>query len=100
MPVRLLIWGSLILVVLGLAGFGTWIMRLPVVPAGGPAQPVAQAEMDAMLTALRPPKRARPLIAIVGINDATETTDYLMPTGILRRADIAAMRAIPKAPIM
>jgi putative intracellular protease/amidase len=39
--------------------------------------------------ALKPPKRSRPLIAIVGINDATETTDYLMPTGILRRANIA-----------
>ena len=98
MPVRLLIWGSLILVVLGLAGFGTWIMRLPVVPAGGPAQPVAQAEMDAMLTALRPPKRARPLIAIVGINDATETTDYLMPTGIRRRADIADVVTLATQP--
>ncbi|MGE3871318.1 MAG: DJ-1/PfpI family protein [Parvibaculaceae bacterium] len=29
------------------------------------------------------------MIAVVGINDATEVTDYLMPTGILRRADIA-----------
>jgi putative intracellular protease/amidase len=38
---------------------------------------------------LKPPKRPRPLIAIIGINDATETTDYLMPYGILRRADIA-----------
>ena len=44
--------------------------------------------MAAMLTALQPPKRARPLVAVVGINDATETNDYLMPAGILRRADI------------
>ena len=29
------------------------------------------------------------VIAVIGINDATETTDYLMPTGILRRADVA-----------
>jgi len=33
---------------------------------------------------LKPPKRQRPLIAIVGINDATEVTDYLMLYGILR----------------
>ena len=126
---RLLIWGGLALVALALAGFGAWIMRLPATPASGLAQPVAQDEMDAMLAALRPPKRARPLVAIIGINDATDTTDYLMPTGILRRADIAdvvtlatqpgpvqalsrrsrsnpmrrlrtSMRAIPKAPIM
>ena len=42
-----------------------------------------------MLMALKPPKRQRPLIAIIGINDATETTDYLMPFGILRRSDVA-----------
>src|SRR6185369_3019004 len=46
-------------------------------------------EVDLMLAALRPPKRQRPLIAIVGINDSSETTDYLMPYGILTRADVA-----------
>ena len=46
-------------------------------------------EADAILAALKPPKRQRPLIAIVGINDATEVTDYLMPYGIIRRADVA-----------
>ena len=39
--------------------------------------------------ALQPPSRQRPLVAVIGINDATETTDYLLPTGILRRANIA-----------
>jgi transcriptional regulator GlxA family with amidase domain len=29
------------------------------------------------------------VVAIVGINDTTETTDYLMPYGILRRANVA-----------
>ena len=38
---------------------------------------------------MKPPKRNRPVIAAIGINDATETTDYLMPYGILRRADVA-----------
>jgi putative intracellular protease/amidase len=50
---------------------------------------VPQAEADAMLALLEPAKRARPLVAVIGINDATETTDYLMPTGIMRRADVA-----------
>jgi putative intracellular protease/amidase len=38
------------------------------------------------------------LIAIVGINDATETTDYLMPYGILRRADVADVVALATQP--
>src|SRR3546814_9084266 len=42
-----------------------------------------------MLEALKPPKRRRPIVVVIGLNDATETTDYLVPTGILRRADIA-----------
>ena len=58
------------------------------------APPIAQEEADATLAALKPPKRERPLIAIVGINDATETTDYLMPYGILRRADVADVVAL------
>jgi len=51
--------------------------------------PIAKEEAEATIAALKPPKRRRPLIAIIGINDATETTDYLMPYGVLRRADVA-----------
>ena len=38
------------------------------------------------------------MIAIIGINDATETTDYLMPTGILRRADVADVMLLATGP--
>jgi transcriptional regulator GlxA family with amidase domain len=38
------------------------------------------------------------VIAVVGINDATETTDYLMPVGILRRADVAEVIAVATHP--
>lgn len=40
------------------------------------------------VTSLKPVQE-RPLVAVIGLNDATEGTDYLMPAGILRRADIA-----------
>ena len=43
-------------------------------------------ETEALLAALKRPKRQRPVIATVRINDATETTDFLMPYGILQRA--------------
>jgi len=88
MSVRYVILGGLSLLVLALAGFGVWVFSLPM-PRGAEAQPVPQTEADALLASLKPPKRERPLIAVVGINDATETNDYLMTTGILRRADVA-----------
>ena len=69
--------------------FAGWIFTLPPAPSFAAAPPIAKEEAEATIAALKPPKRQRPLIAIIGINDATETTDYLMPYGILRRADVA-----------
>jgi len=84
MSVRYVILGGLSLLALLLGGFGVWIFSLPM-PLAAEAQPVPQAETDAMLASLRPRGRERPVIAVVGINGATETNDYLMSTGILRR---------------
>lgn len=53
-----------------------------------------QEETAATIAALKPPKRHRPLIAIIGANEGTETTDYLMPYGILKRADVADVIAL------
>ncbi|SFU22687.1 DJ-1/PfpI family protein [Mesorhizobium sp. YR577] len=98
MPMRYLIWAGLALVVLPLAGLGLWLAALPAAPTAFAPPIVPQAEIDAMLAALKPPKAGRPLVAIIGLNDATETTDYLMPTGILRRADIADVVTISTEP--
>jgi putative intracellular protease/amidase len=68
---------------------GVWIFTLPPTPAFADAPPIGREEADAAIAALKPPKRLRPLIAIIGINDSRETTDYLMPYGILQRADVA-----------
>ena len=84
-----LLWSGFGAVVLFLAIGAGWIASLPPTPAFAAAPPIARAETDATLAALKPPKRQRPLVAIIGINDATEATDYLMPYGILRRADVA-----------
>jgi putative intracellular protease/amidase len=101
MAKRVVIWSGLALVVLLAAGFAAWIFSLPAAPAAAVAPPIAQSETDAALAALRPPKRARPLVAIVGLNDSTEATDYLVPFGILRRADVAdvMMLAIGSGPV-
>ena len=89
MTSRRLVWGGLGAVgLLGAVG-GAWLLSLPSSSAATTAPPIGKQEADALLNALKPPKRQRPLIAIIGINDATETTDYLMPYGILRRSGVA-----------
>jgi putative intracellular protease/amidase len=84
-----LLWSALGVAALVLTVFAAWLLTLPSMPPAGTASPIAREEADATVAALKPPKRQRPLIAIVGINGSTETTDYLMPYGILKRADVA-----------
>jgi putative intracellular protease/amidase len=86
-----------LLAMIGLVG-AAWFMSMPDHPPAGRPQPVSAEEQRATLAALRPPKRQRPVIAVLGINDATETTDYLMPLGILRRADVADVVALSTNP--
>jgi putative intracellular protease/amidase len=101
---RLLLWSGLAAVALYLAAGGGWLLSLPpaAAAAAAAARPIAQSETDAAIGALAPPRHGsgwrRPLIAVVGINDATETTDYLMPYGILRRADVADVVALATKP--
>lgn len=95
---RVISWSGLGAVALfGMIG-GAWTLSLPPAPTVTAAPPIAQGEVDATLMALKPPKRQRPLIAIIGINDATEATDYLMPYGILRRADVAEVVPLATEP--
>ena len=95
---RQVAWSGLGAVALGAVGSGAWLLSLPPAPAVRDARPIPQEEIEATLAALKPPKRQRPLIAIVGINDATEVTDYLMPYGILRRAGVADVVALATEP--
>ncbi|TWH01288.1 Transcriptional regulator containing an amidase domain and an AraC-type DNA-binding HTH domain [Mesorhizobium sp. J18] len=98
MNLKLALWSLLGIVVLGLAGFAGWILTLPPTPAAAAAPAIAEQEIDAALAALKPQKRERPVIAIIAINDATEVTDYLVPYGILRRADIADVMTLATEP--
>jgi putative intracellular protease/amidase len=93
-----LLWSALGAFMLLLAIGGGWLLSLPPTPSITAPPPIAQDERDAMVAALKPTKRQRPLIAIIGINNATETTDYLMPYGILARADVADVVTLATAP--
>src|SRR5688572_17215850 len=55
---------------------------------------VSPAEHARTIESMRPPKRARPVIAILGHNAGTETTDYLVPYGVLVEADVADVVAV------
>jgi len=95
---RHLLWSSLGASALLMTIGGAWILSLPPAPISRDQPPIAQDEAAATLAALKPPKRQRPLVAIIGINDATETTDYLMPYGILRRSNVADVVALATEP--
>ena len=98
MNLRRVLWSALGAVVLAAIIGGAWIVSLPTAPSIAAPPAIAQDERDATIAALKPPKRQRPLIAIIGINNATETTDYLMPYGILKRADVAEVVTLATAP--
>src|SRR3546814_8702575 len=78
-------------------GFGLFLSLLTASVVGTPP-PSPENEARLMLAALQPPKRQRPVVAIIAFNDATETTDYLLPYGILKRADVADVLALAVRP--
>lgn len=98
MATRKLVWGGLGAVGLFGALGGMWLVSLPPAPAVFAPPPIPKDEADAIVAGLKPPKRQRPVIAILGINDATEDTDYLVPYGILRRAGVADVVALATQP--
>ena len=95
----LCIWGAVGITVIVLVASALWLSSLPAAgPIATALSVIPQAERAAMLAALKPPKRTRALVAIAGLNEATETTDYLLPTGMLRRADIAEVVMLAAVP--
>lgn len=82
------------LLLLAAGGFAGWILSLPPAPSRPAPMAIDAGEVQATVAALHPPKRARPVVAIVGINDATEVTDYLVPYGILARSGVAEVVAV------
>lgn len=47
-----------------------------------------------------PPKagRSKPLVAVIGQNAGAETTDFIIPYGVLKDADVAEVRAVSSGP--
>jgi putative intracellular protease/amidase len=58
-------------------------------PSPPEPSPIAPDEHARTIAAMRPPKRERPVIAIIAFNAATEVTDLLGPFNVLARAGVA-----------
>jgi putative intracellular protease/amidase len=63
-------------------------------PVSAPTTPATQGEYRRTVDAMKPPKRARPLVAILGDNRGTEAIDFLIPYGVLKRSGVADVVAV------
>ncbi len=65
--------------------------------ARGTAGPISPEEHARTIALMRPPKRARPLVAIVADNVGAETTDLLIPYNVLSRSGLAEVVVVAPA---
>lgn len=73
----------------------TLVLQFPAERAvARPAAAVGAAETAQTLAALKSTKRARPVIAVLGGNDGSETTDFLVPYAVLKRSGVADVYAV------
>ena len=74
----------------GLAGCGTGA------PLPPPQADAAASERDkqAFVEAMKPRRAGKPVIAVLALNEGTETTDLLLPHAVLQRAGIAEVHAV------
>jgi putative intracellular protease/amidase len=86
---------------LAIAGAVPFLLAEGEGPASAPtrAPPAISADEHARtLDALKPPKRGRPAIAIVTLNESTEVADFLVAYGMLHRADVADVTVVSPEP--
>ncbi|QUD87616.1 DJ-1/PfpI family protein [Phenylobacterium montanum] len=83
-----------------MAGVGGAVAIAVAGPAAGTAA-ISPDEHARTIALMRPPKRARPLVAIVADNVGAETTDLMIPFNVLSRSGLAdvAVLAPEAAPI-
>jgi hypothetical protein len=51
-------------------------------------------QKQAFVEALKPRNQGRPVIAVLALNEGTETTDFLLTHAVLQRADLADVQAV------
>jgi hypothetical protein len=76
-----------------IVGCGSVVARPPSV-SGKQHSVAVQASDESIMPCHARFGRTRPVIAIVGENSGTELTDYVIPYGILRQADVGEVLAV------
>lgn len=83
------------LFLMGLLGSGIVVACSSHAGTGNVAVPSPSAkEQRATIAALKPPKRRRPLIAVLADNRGSETTDLMVPYSVLTRSGIADVTVV------
>jgi putative intracellular protease/amidase len=55
---------------------------------------MVERQAQAFVEALKPRRPGRPVVAVVALNEGTETTDFLLPHAVLQRAGVADVQAV------
>jgi len=55
---------------------------------------VIEQRKEAFVEAMRPRREGKPLVAVVALNDGTETTDFLLPHAVLQRSGVVDVQAV------
>jgi putative intracellular protease/amidase len=88
---RRFVIGAAIVVLVG----GIVALALPGPERPPPALPaIDAAEQARTMAALAPRRTRRPVVAVLGQNDGTETTDFLVPYAVLRESGAAEVTAV------
>jgi putative intracellular protease/amidase len=83
-------YSAVALVTLATAGVTAYAVTEPSEPAVAAAlAPISPDEHQRTIAAMAPPKRKRPLVAVVGLNEGTETSDYIVPYAVLAESGAA-----------
>lgn len=73
----------------GLTGCGS---RTEMAPA--PTDPALREQQTQAFVQAMKPRQTRPVVAVVALNEGTETTDFLLTHAVLQRADVANVKAV------
>src|SRR5262245_49623957 len=84
--------------VLALAAGAVALLPPSAAPRAASVPALDPGEQAKIIAALRPPKRSTPVVAVLGLNVGTETTDYIVPYGVLRASGVAEVAALATQP--
>ncbi|WP_298231894.1 DJ-1/PfpI family protein [uncultured Azohydromonas sp.] len=84
---------ALVGVAIVVLGLNACAAREPLPPPAAEAG-LEESPARAFVEALRPQRTGRPVVAVLALNEGTETTDFLLPHAVLRRAGVAEVQAV------